>query len=332
MSGSWLKAATADPDAQIVGLADLRIENATARRDEYAPAAAVGTDPAQMFEELRPDVVFNCTIPGAHYAVTRAALLAGANVLTEKPLADSLGEAGELVDLAAARNRIFAVLQNRRYTRAIRHVRHLLESGVIGTLTEASCDFYLGAHFDGFRLEMEHVLLLDMAIHQFDMARFLTGTDAESVTCHEWNPEGSWFRHGACAHALFEMTKGCKFSYRGSWCAEGLQTSWGGSWRFTGTGGSLHWTGDEDGAEGQIVVESLAGSEGFQREVVRCLEMAPSAAQAENGHASVVAEFLHCVRTGTLPETHGADNLKSLAMVLGAVQSATSGRTEAISG
>ena len=41
---------------------------------------------------------------------------------------------------------------------------------------------------------MESPLLLDMAIHTFDQARFITGADALSVYCHEFNPAGSWYR------------------------------------------------------------------------------------------------------------------------------------------
>jgi predicted dehydrogenase len=44
------------------------------------------------------------------------------------------------------------------------------------------------------------------------------------------------------------------------------------------------------------------------------------------GHAGIIAEFVRCVRTGARPETHCADNIKSLAMVFGAIESAEQGR------
>jgi predicted dehydrogenase len=40
----------------------------------------------------------------------------------------------------------------------------------------------------------------------------------------------------------------------------------------------------------------------------------------------VIREFVECVRTGATPETSGAGNIKSLAMVLGAIGSAEAGR------
>jgi predicted dehydrogenase len=45
----------------------------------------------------------------------------------------------------------------------------------------------------------------------------------------------------------------------------------------------------------------------------------------------VIREFLDAVRNGTAPQTVCTDNIRSLAMVHGAVESAASGRRVAIS-
>ena len=139
---------------------------------------------------------------------------------------------------AQAADRTFAVIQNRRYLDGIVRSRDLIHSGQLGPLTTLNADFYIGAHFGGFRDEMEHVLLIDMAIHSFDQARFIAGADPVSVYCHEWNPPGSWYAHGASAMAIFEMTNGLVFNYRGSWCAEGKQTAWACDWRAMGQSGT----------------------------------------------------------------------------------------------
>ncbi|MEN6479996.1 MAG: gfo/Idh/MocA family oxidoreductase, partial [Anaerolineales bacterium] len=41
-----------------------------------------------------------------------------------------------------------------------------------------------------------------------------------------------------------------------------------------------------------------------------------------SGHAGVIDEFIHCVREGGVPQTAASDNIKSLAMVLSAIESA----------
>jgi predicted dehydrogenase len=327
MAKAWLQPAAARSDLRLVALADLSADAATRRRDEFAPGAAVGTDLAALLAEHRPDVVFNCTVPEAHHPVTLAALHAGAHVLSEKPLANSMAEARDLVAAAAQAGRLFAVTQNYRYRAQPRTVQATLASGAIGELTQVSCDFAIGAHFGGFRDAMEHVLLLDMSIHHFDLARFFSGGRPARVFCQEWNPPGSWYHHGANAHALFTFADGVVFNYRGSWCAEGTPTSWNGAWRFTGTRGSLHWDGRDD-----IRLETVAATGSFLSDITTTPIPVQSAPGRDDSHASVIGEFVACIQNGTTPETHAADNLHSLAMVFGAIASAAADRPVPIQG
>jgi predicted dehydrogenase len=183
-------------------------------------------------------------------------------------------------------------------------------------------DFYIGAHFGGFRDHMEHVLLIDMAIHTFDAARFLTHADPVSVYCREWNPTGSWFDHDASAIAIFEMSNGIVYTYRGSWCAEGLHTTWESDWRIIGKDGSVKWDGQED-----IKAERVA-STGSLFSVHENVELPPApTSEVESGHAQAIRNFVECVKTGTTPETICTDNIKSLAMVFSAIESAKTGKT-----
>ena len=108
-------------------------------------------------------------------------------------------------------------------SRAFVALRARCSSGAIGALTSVHADFFLAPHFGGFREEMDHVLLLDMAIHGFDALRCMTGLNASGVYCREWNPPHSWYRQGSSAAAIFELENGAVFVYRGSWCAQGLR-------------------------------------------------------------------------------------------------------------
>ena len=100
----------------------------------------------------------------------------------EKPLADTMERAREMVAASKESGRVFAVIQNRRYDREIRRVHRALADGILGRLTTLDSDFYVGAHFGGFRDRMRHVLLLDMAVHTFDQARYVSGADPVAVT------------------------------------------------------------------------------------------------------------------------------------------------------
>lgn len=318
----WLDAAREIPDLEVVGLVDLVEESARRKAAEYGlQDAAIGTDVRLMLEQTSPDAVFDCTVPEAHFQVTMEALEHGCHVLGEKPLADTMEHAREMVAAAQEAGKIFAVIQNRRYMPGIRRLREFLKSGTLGPLTTVNSDFYIGAHFGGFRDHMQHVLLLDMAIHTFDAARFLANADPVSVYCKEWNPTGSWYDHDASAVAIFEMNNGLVYTYRGSWCAEGLPTTWESDWRIVGQRGSVKWDGGEN-----IMAQVVSETGGFHSTYQDISPPPYNSVEKVGGHLGLMQEFISCVKTGTTPETICSDNIKSLAMAFGAIESARSGK------
>ncbi|GCE16251.1 Gfo/Idh/MocA family protein [Dictyobacter kobayashii] len=320
MSGAWLEAASQMPEIEIVGLVDIFEEAARKKAADFQlPDAIIGTELANVLEQTKVDAVFNCTIPEAHYEVTMAALKHGCHVLSEKPLADSMEHAREMLLTARQAGKIFSVIQNRRYDPAIRRVKNFLVEKSIGEITTVNSDFYIGAHFGGFRDHMKHVLLLDMAIHTFDAARLLTGADPVSVYCKEWNPRGSWYDQDASAIAIFEMTNGIIYTYRGSWCADGLPTTWECDWRVIGEKGTLTWDGGQK-QQAQVIKETGGFISAYQD-----VDIPPYEARNIGGHAGLIREFFACIQNGTQPETQAEDNIKSLAMVFGAIESAETG-------
>jgi predicted dehydrogenase len=126
------------------------------------------------------------------------------------------------------------------------------------------------------------------------------------------------------------MANGLVVNYRGSWCAEGLRTSWESEWRIVGTQGTAKWDGNgeavSDGNVVNVSIEQMKQTGSFFSEVVQGDLPSLQDASKTSGHTSLIADFVHCVRTGQLPETHGEDNIKSLAMVFGAIECAESGR------
>ena len=322
MARGWVKALRDQPDlvgrVKLVGLVDIDAKAAEALRDAFdLTGVSIGTDLATVLAATRPDLLFDVVIPTARSDVVATGLRHGCHVLSEKPMSTSMQQAKDLVRLSQETGKTHAVMQNRRYNSGVRRIRRLIESGGLGTLTGVHADFFVGAHFGGFREQMQNVLLVDMAIHTFDAARFMSGKQPLAVYCHESNPAGSWNLHGAAANAIFEMSDGVVFNYRGSWVAEGPRTSWDSSWRIVGTKGTLLWDGEE-GFEAHV----LAGEDGFFRPLAALEVPPPDDIGQTLGHASVLAEFLSALKQNRPPETVGSDNIKSLAMVFGAIESA----------
>ena len=316
ISNAWFPP-LAKEKVQVAAVVDLRPEAAEAQVKKYELKAEVTADLKAALAKHRPDFVLDLTVPEAHCDVTCTALKAGCHVIGEKPMASSMAEARTMVKAADEAGRLYMVSQSRRWD--ARHLSVQRTVPRIGSLTTINCDFYLGAHFGGFRDAMPSPLILDMSIHHFDLCRFMTGVDPLAVYCKEFNPKGSWYEGDVAASAIFEMSNGVIFTYRGSWCAEGCHTSWNGDWRFIGTKGTLLYDHDQE-PRGEAVV----GKEGFHRDKEPVTVAKPRV--KFGGMHGGLREMLAFLRTGLMPQTECHDNIKSLAMVFAAIESNKQGK------
>ncbi|PRX66700.1 putative dehydrogenase [Nonomuraea fuscirosea] len=304
MGMAWLRTLTASPDVEVAGVVDLDVARAAEAVRSVGGAAEVSASLGDLLAATRPDAVVNVTVPEAHTEVSVEALFAGVPVLCEKPAAPTLAEALVQAAAAQASGRLLMISQSRRYYAALAAYRERIAAlGPPGLLTTG---FYRAPRFGGFRAEMPQPLLVDMAIHAFDAARYLLGTEPVSVVCESWNPSWSWYRGDAAATATFRFDGGARYVYSGSWCADGLETSWNGEWRAAGAGGSATWDGEAR------VTSSVDG----------VTDVPPGASEQIAG---ALAEFVTALRTGAEPSGAIARNLGSLAMVAAAVRSAESG-------
>jgi predicted dehydrogenase len=306
-------------DVEMVGWVDVQPGQA-ARAAQALGLEGVwtGEDLVTAIAATMPDFVVDAASPDAHYEVTLQALGAGLPVLGEKPMADSMEQARELVTESERAGKLFMVSQNRRYDENLVAMRDLIESE-IGGLGALHADFSRGVHFGGFREEMESPLLLDMAIHTFDAARYLSGADPVAVYCDEYNPSWSWYRGNASATAIFEMTGGLRFTYRGTWVGEGFRTAWESEWRAQGPRGTVMWDGQNPPIV-EVVIE-----EGGMEATTERRNVEPRSG-VERDIAGSLKDFAHALRTGATPMGECHDNIKSLAMVFAAIESARTGR------
>ncbi|MDX1935107.1 MAG: Gfo/Idh/MocA family oxidoreductase [Capsulimonadales bacterium] len=304
--------------AEIVGWVDIRPDAAEAAAHELELSGIhTGDDLEKAIVETRPDFVVDITVPEAHRDVTLTALKHGLPVLGEKPMAHSMEAAREMVAASEKAGKLYMVSQSRRYDGRIHAYRNLIRD-TVGPPGILNSDFYIGAHFGGFRDEMAHVLLLDMAIHTFDAARFLTDADPVAVYCEEFNPAWSWYQGAASATALFEMSNGLRYTYRGSWCAEGRMTSWEADWRAVGPQGTATWDGHSS-----LIAEKVVESGHFHSETEK-IEAQPLT--MPGGIHGSLLDFIHALDTGATPMGECHDNIRSLAMVFSAIESAQTGQ------
>jgi predicted dehydrogenase len=298
-------------------------------------AATVDPDPeARRYVETTPgygvleealasvdcDAVLVASPPGTHYVVAKAALEAGKHVLCEKPLATNLQDAFDLVETADRAERVLMVSQNYRYNAPFRVVQRLLMEDELGELAsiEISCrrDTRMLFAPDDFRYSMRHPYVLDMSIHHFDLIRAATGRDVSSVYAHSWRVPDSPFVHHPAVAAILDLEAGVPVVYQGDWATHEPETSWNGEWEIVGEAGRILWSGsEEDHGIGEVVLERW-GKEPLLIEQ-RDLEFVERGATLQALRAAL--------EDGEPPETVAADNVKSLAAMLGCVSSIESG-------
>ena len=190
MSRAWLQAASRISDLRIVGLADLDEDRAKGRAAEFSLTdAVVARDVRTLIAESRPDLLFDVVVPSARHEVVSAGLSAGCHVSERK--ADGRDRSPTRAISSRARKPPGASTRSCRtvaISRRVRRISRALRSGAIGRSPAFTPTSSSRPHFGGFREEMDHVLLLDMAIHGFDALRCMTGLAATGVYCREWNP------------------------------------------------------------------------------------------------------------------------------------------------
>lgn len=321
MANVWLDYVETKANATIVGLVDISEQSAQSLATKRQINAPIFTDLSEALNTLDADIVFDVTIPASHHDVVTTSLRAGCHVFGEKPMAESLDDAKNILDVVKETGKTYSVMQNRRFLKPIRSIRHFLDTGKIGTVGSIHANFFLGPHFGGFREAMAHPLIVDMAIHTFDQARYMIASDPVSVYCHAYNPPGSWYDGQASAICIFEMQNGATFTYNGSWCTEGLNTSWESEWRVTGSKGSVVWDGHDDL---KCEVVDPTKESGFISPVQDIA--IPNVWHHQEEHFGCLDNMFAAIESGQKAETDSADNIHSMAMVFAAIKSAETGQ------
>jgi len=272
------------------------------------------------------EAVLVTTALAGHMPVVLQALAANKHVLVEKPFAPSLAEARQAVDVAAAQERVLMVSQNYRFYPAAQTAAALLREGALGLVAAVGVQFrkYANTAPPGANQHytVAHPLLLDMAIHHFDLMRFVLAQEPEMINCHAWNPPWSNFTDPAAALATITFDGGAVADYQGSWVSTAAPTTWAGTWQIECAEGVIAWTGRDD-------TTTNADAVTIQRPGKRARRVAlPNLPYWDR--AGALAAFVAAVRDGTAPSSSGRDNLGSLALTLAAIKSATTAQPQPV--
>jgi predicted dehydrogenase len=316
MGRVWLERLRDHPSAEVVGLVDVSEAALTAAREvgDYGEGICF-SELDEALGGVEADALVCVTPPEHHRACVVEAMRAGLDVITEKPMADDLASCLAILRASRATGRTCVVSQNYRYRPETWSMARLVESGRIGEVGQVKVDFYLGHDFGGgFRHTMEYPLLVDMAIHHFDLIRCVTGLNAVSVRGEAWNPPWSNYEGDCSSSLVFEMGNGARVVYNASWCAKGQFCGWDGNWQIEGSRGCVVY--DQEGICLHEVPE-LYTVDGREAVEVR----GPERLEQD----FVLDDFISSVEGGRRPQTDVFDNVYSMAMVFAAVEAVRTG-------
>lgn len=142
------------------------------------------TDADELIAAPDVDVVAICSPTGFHIDQLVAAAAAGKPVLVEKPLSLDLAEVDRGIAAATAAGIPVQVGFNRRFDPSHRSVRDQVAAGVIGDVHLVRITSRDPAPPPIGYIETSGGIFLDMTIHDFDMARYVTGSEVVEVYAH----------------------------------------------------------------------------------------------------------------------------------------------------
>jgi UDP-2-acetamido-3-amino-2,3-dideoxy-glucuronate N-acetyltransferase len=113
-----------------------------------------------------------------HFDMAKQALQGGKDVFVEKPLALSVAEGSELVELAVKNRRILMVGHILQYHPAVRKLKELVDSGSLGRI-----EYLYSNRLNIGKIRTEENILWSFAPHDISVVLGLLGEEPESVTC-----------------------------------------------------------------------------------------------------------------------------------------------------
>jgi predicted dehydrogenase len=282
------------------------------------------SDAAKMFAEGGFDFVDIATTVSSHRALVEMAASHKVPAICQKPFAKTLDDAKAMVAACEKAGIPLMVHENFRWQTPIQAVRRALDSGAIGTPFWGRLSFRSGYDvFSGqpYLAEGERFIIEDLGIHTLDIARFLLG-DVKAMTARtkRVNPK---IKGEDVATMLLDheggVTSIVDVSYATKQSVEPFPET---LVEIDGSHGSIRLT--------QGYRLEVFGPNGNEVSDVSPTLLSWASRPWHNIQESVFAIQQHWAEqfaSGGETSTSGADNLKTLALVEAAYESAASGKT-----
>lgn len=168
------------PEARVVAIADVILEAAQKLGSDLG-IPNISQDPRVILDDKTIDAVVICSSTDTHAQLIEEAAAAGKHIFCEKPIALDLGKIDHALDAVKKAGVKLMVGFNRRFDPSFKRVRDLVSSGSLGDPHILRITSRDPAPPPIAYVKVSGGIFLDMAIHDFDMARYLMGSEVEEV-------------------------------------------------------------------------------------------------------------------------------------------------------
>ena len=163
------------PEAELIGVCDINSERAKETAEKYGVEAY--TDSRKLLKRNDVDAVSICTWTTTHAKETIKALKAGKHVLVEKPIASTVKEAKQMVQMAEREELILMTGFIERFNPGIERVIKTINGSSVGEIVSATA-----RRVSQWPERIGDVgVVKDSAIHDIDMMRYIFGEDPKNV-------------------------------------------------------------------------------------------------------------------------------------------------------
>lgn len=168
------------PQIDIIAIADINIEKAQEIAHQYS-IQTVSTNYQEVINHNEVEAVIICSPTDTHAKYIREAAIAGKHIFCEKPVDLSLRVIQEVLDTIKKAGVKFMVGFNRRFDPNFLKVKQMVEEGKIGKPHILKITSRDPAPPPAEYIAVSGGMFLDMTIHDFDMARYITGSEVVEV-------------------------------------------------------------------------------------------------------------------------------------------------------
>jgi predicted dehydrogenase len=327
----WARVIHEEVGAQTIAYVDRRFPELSAEGAFDAQGIPCFTDLAAALDATEPDAMVLATPPHVHHQQIMMAFHRGLHVLAEKPLAEDLVEALDLVGRAEESGLQLMVGMNFRYLPAHQAIRRMIRDGQLGEPSFAQFTYL--RHRDGRRsdlndhcLTQEQPMLLEQSIHHLDLMRYCYDREVIWVQADTWNPPWSVYQDDSNVSALLCFEGGLRVNYLGTWTAAWNEFNF--RWRTDCSGGVLIQKAQFDDLYlARFSAELALTGERFKSmaEPLEPVELPPVEYFVDDTRG-LFREFIGALRSDRPVETSARDHLKTLALIRACIEAARTGQ------